>query len=197
MPQARISNVAQALAASAPYVEKRNSEWELTDTGRTYVETLLELDTSRASPPTQVDEDAAALTELVEEVSDAATKEYLLEAVQCLKAGARRAAVVFVWTGAVATIREEVWTFGVKAIESALQRHNPNYRFRKKDDFWRVKDVDLLTVAQGLGVYDQSQRKRLGEALDLRNDCGHPVKYKPREKKVASFVEDVCGIVWP
>jgi hypothetical protein len=73
----------------------------------------------------------------------------------------------------------------------------PRAKLKKHEDFANVKDSELLQVAQDLAVYDKSEKKRLGEALDLRNDCGHPVKYKPREKKVASFIEDVVGIVWP
>jgi hypothetical protein len=46
-------------------------------------------------------------------------------------------------------------------------------------------------------IYDKSQKRRLNEALDLRNDCGHPGKYRPGEKKVASVVEDVLATVWP
>jgi hypothetical protein len=36
----------------------------------------------------------------------------------------------------------------------------------------------------------------LEEALNLRNRCGHPTKYRPGEKKVSSFIEDVAGIVF-
>ena len=59
-----------------------------------------------------------------------------------------------------------------------------------------VKDGDLIQVAQDLSVYDKSEKKRLGEALDLRNDCGHPVRYKPGEKRVSSFIEDLTSIVF-
>ena len=47
-----------------------------------------------------------------------------------------------------------------------------------------------------LSIFDKSEKRQLGQALDLRNDCGHPVKYKPGEKKVSSFIEDVTSIVF-
>jgi hypothetical protein len=44
-------------------------------------------------------------------------------------------------------------------------------------------------------VFDRSEKKQLKQALDLRN-CGHPVKYKPGERKVSSFIEDVINVVF-
>jgi hypothetical protein len=104
---------------------------------------------------------------------------------------------VFLWTGAVSSIRDLLWVQGAPAIEAALQVRNPRAKFKKKADFENVKDSELMQIAQDFEIYDKSQKKRLGEALDLRNDCGHPVKYRPGEKKVASFIEDLIGIVWP
>ena len=46
-----------------------------------------------------------------------------------------------------------------------------------------------------MSVIDKSEKGHLKQALDLRNDCGHPVKYKPRENKVSAFIEDVVSIV--
>ena len=51
-------------------------------------------------------------------------------------------------------------------------------------------------MAQDLGLFDKAEKTTLGEALDLRNRCGHPSKYVPGVKKVSSFIEDVVGIVF-
>jgi hypothetical protein len=148
-------------------------------------------------PDKQAQTDVGALRDLAHRVPHEATRDYVNEAVECLQAGARRAAVVFLWSGAVATIREAVWGYGTRDIEAALQRHNPKTKFRKKNDFDYVKDADLLQAAQDLSLYDKSQKRHLADALALRNDCGHPVKYKPGQRKVETFIEDVVGIVWP
>jgi hypothetical protein len=34
------------------------------------------------------------------------------------------------------------------------------------------------------------------QALDLRNQCGHPSNYRPGHKKVSAFIEDLIGIVF-
>jgi hypothetical protein len=200
--QARISgakgmNVHQALTRSGRYAHqaKRGGPWEITASGEKHLRALYEVPDLPSN--NQAKTDASALRSLVHRASDIASREYVDEAIECLEAGARRAAVVFLWSGAIATIREAVWEHGVRAVEAALQRHNPKARFKKKNDFDYVKDADLLQVAQDLSIYDKSQKRHLGDALDLRNDCGHPVKYKPGQKKVEGFIEDVVGIVWP
>jgi hypothetical protein len=191
VPGARRINVSQVLGDSAPCVHQTGpGTWAITETGERALG-LLDAE-SPVSPAT------ADLSGLAARIADDAARGYVDEAVVCLGAGARRAAVVFLWTGAVATLRGMVCGAAtVRSIEGALQAHNPRARFSKQSDFENVKDSALLQVAHDLDVLDKSQKKRLGEALDLRNDCGHPVKYEPGAKKVESFIEDVVGIVWP
>ena len=190
VPRAQKANIAQALARSVPRVHQvGDGLWGLTLTGEEHVRGHLGIGTDPGP-------DVSSLEALARGVADEATRGYIEEAVACLRADARRAAVVFLWSGAVAAIRNEVLQHGARQIEAALQRGNQKAKFRKKDDFSAVKDSDLLQVAQELGVYDKSEKRHLGAALDLRNDCGHPVKYRPGEKKVSSFIEDVVGIVF-
>lgn len=197
VPGAKGMNLHQALARSGRYAHqlRRGGPWEITESGQQHLRDRYGV--SEMAPRTRLQTDVRALRDLARRVSDEATRDYVDEAVECLQVGARRAAVVFLWSGAVATIREAVWGHGAPSIEAALQRHNPKAKFTKKNDFDYVKDADLLQAAQDLSVYDKSQKRHLGDALDLRNDCGHPVKYKPGQKKVESFIEDVVGIVWP
>jgi hypothetical protein len=193
VPWARSANIARALGLSVPNVDQaERGLWVITATGEERIRDLMGL----PSAEPEVHTDVATLRRLEQKVPDETTRDYIEEAVKCLQVGARRAAVVFMWSGAVSAIRDEVWQHGARQIEAALQGHNPRARFRKKNDFEGVKDSDLLQVAQDLAVYDKSQKRRLGEALDLRNDCGHPVKYRPGEKKVSSFIEDVITVVF-
>jgi hypothetical protein len=192
---ARKANIAQTLVRSVPEVEQTGRLWSITGTGIEPVRDWLALPDPLAAPP-ETDADVTVLRQLTQRIPDETTREYIDEALKCLEVGARRAAVVFLWTGAVSAVREAVWSHDVRQIEAALQCHNPRAKFKKRNDFSGVKDADLLQVAQDLAVYDKSEKKRLGEALDLRNDCGHPVKYRPGEKKVSSFIEDLLNIVF-
>lgn len=189
---------AAVLSQAAPYVHSpgkdgRHLLWSLTETGDERVRELLSLPT--AEP--EVEHEVGALQTLASKITDEGTRGYMEEAVKCLQVGALRAAVVFLWTGAVATLRERVLAHGAPVVDAALRAHDPKSReFRKQDDFAYVKDAALLQIAQDLGVIDKTQKTHLGQALDLRNSCGHPTKYEARVKKVAAFIEDVVGITW-
>jgi hypothetical protein len=200
--QARVTgaknmNIRGALASTGRYADqlRERGPWRITKAGEDHL--LEEYGVTGTPPTTSTHEDVTALRHLVDRIPDKATSEYVDEALECLQVGARRAAVVFIWSGAVSTIRDAIWAYGASSVEAALQRHNPKAKFAKQNDFDYVKDADLLQAAQDLGVFDKSQKRHLGDALNLRNDCGHPVKYAPGQKKVESFIEDVVGIVWP
>lgn len=193
VPRARKANISDVLAKLVPWVDRvRQGRWEITTSGEERVRAWLSLGDDEPAK-----EDVSSLEHLSEGLENDAARDYVDEAILCLRAGARRAAVVFLWAGGVHEIREQIWRVGTKKdIETALQVGKPKARFRKKDDFSLVKDSALIDLAGHLSVFDQSERKRLTEALNLRNDCGHPVKYKPGEKKVSSFIEDVLQVVF-
>jgi hypothetical protein len=196
VPRARSANYSDVLARLVPNVHKvQTGRWEITETGENRVRSLLGIEDLGSAPA--VDNDVQALLDVSANLKDEAVRAYVDEGIKCLSVDARRAAVVFIWAGAVHTLREEAWGFGSKAIDAALKSHHPKARtFAKKGDFAYVKDIDLLQVAQDFEIIDKSQKTMLEQGLDLRNSCGHPVKYQPQEKKVSGFVEDVLQIVF-
>jgi hypothetical protein len=141
--------------------------------------------------------DARALEQLAAKIEDEATRGYILESIKCLKTAAYRAAIVFLWTGAVSALRDAIWDQEKpRDIEAALQAHRANAKFKKKGDFAYVKDSELLQIAFDLSLLDKTEKLALGQNLDLRNGCGHPTKYNPGEHKTSGFIEDVVGIVF-
>lgn len=197
IPRANSANYSSVLARLVPKVHRVDSgEWEITETGEKYVRQMLDLP-AEAVEPIPAEEDVDALSKLSSSLETEAVRDYVDEAIKCLKAGARRAAVVFLWSGAVYTLREEIWEAQTpSAIDAALKAHNPKTRaFKLKSDFANVPDVTLLQIAQDFELIEKNDKTMLGQALDLRNTCGHPVKYLPGEKKVSSFIEDVLQIV--
>lgn len=192
IPRARKANLSNVLSRLIPLVERQgNGQWRITETGEDHVREKLDL----TDPTPRLKDDVVLLSQIAHSVSDETVREYVEESIACLQIGARRAAVVFLWSGVVHEVRERVWSEGKGAIEAHLQKKNPKARFRRKDDFSYVKDGTLIELTGDLGIFDKSERKRLAEALDLRNDCGHPVKYRPGEKKVSSFIEDLLQVV--
>jgi len=197
-PQAGKVNLADVLAKSAPYVDVAGKQgnrflWSLTSTGQTYLRSILGL----PEADIEIEHDVSSLESLFTSISDKDVAEYIQESVKCLSVGALRAAVVFLWAGAVRKIQEDVMTHGTTNVNAALQKHDHGARIiGKLDDFAYVKESTLLLVAQELGVFDKNEKGTLEEALNLRNKCGHPGKYSPGPKKVSSFIEDVTGIIF-
>jgi len=189
---------AAVLNQAVPYVESPGAReeryllWSLTDTGERRVRELLSLPAADA----EVEHDVTALTKLAAKVPDQDVRDYIEEAISCLRVGALRASVVFLWTGAVATLRDELWALGVRKVEPQVKKYQPKTDFKKKDDFAHVKDVNLIEVAENLGRFDKGEKQIMLQALTVRNQCGHPGKYSIGEKKISSFIEDIVGIVF-
>lgn len=191
-------NIADVLSKSGAFVDTVGSRegrkvWTLTTTGEKKVRSLLGL--PEAEP--EIEHDVSTLTKIVSKVKDPEAKGFIEEAITCLRIGALRAAAVFLWSGAIRTLQEAAWAKGATALNGTIKNHDPKARDLKKlDDFAHVKDSTTLLALQDLGLIDKGQKGTLEEALNLRNRCGHPTKYRAGEKKVSSFIEDVVGIVY-
>ena len=191
-------NVADVLNKSGPLVDTSGLQgkkhlWNLTDSGREHVRKLLGL----PKADVEVEHDVGTLEDLVAKGSDSDVRDYLDEAVKCLQVGALRACTVFVWAAAIRTIQTSVMAKGTPAAAAAIQKHDPKARPVKSiDDFAHVKDATTLLAAKDLGILDKNEKDTLTEALNLRNRCGHPGKYRPGVKKVSAFVEDITSIVF-
>jgi hypothetical protein len=76
-------------------------------------------------------------------------------------------------------------------------KHDPKARdVSRIDHFAYIKDDTTLLAAQELGILGEAQKTRLEKNLDLRNCCGCPGNYKPGEKEVSCFIEDLVTIAF-
>jgi hypothetical protein len=197
-PKWRSANVADVLAKSGAYVDApgragRALLWKLTPSGADHVRDRLGLP---ATDP-EAEHDIGTLTTLASKVKDTDVRAYVEEAITCLQVDALRACVVFLWVGAIRTIHTEMLTYPESLLNAALAKHDPKARkVTKLDHFAYINDVTALLAAQELSMYDKSEKDTLVEALNLRNRCGHPAKYKPGVKKVSSFIEDIISTVY-
>ncbi len=195
---ARRANLADTLNKLAPYVHTVGEEdgkllWGITESGKARVRDLLKLPVS--SPP--VEQDVTELELVIGRISNADVKSYVEEAIKCLRVGALRAAVVFLWAGAVRRIQEAAFAFGEPKLNAALLRHDPRARrVRKLDDFAHIREKTVVLATEDLGVFDKNQRATLEDCLNLRNKSGHPSRYNLGVKKVSAFIEDLVGIVF-
>lgn len=198
VPRASKLNLADTLGKMAPFVDvvgkKGNAFlWSITSTGQKHIRALLGFPEADA----EIEHDVSSLEKLLTSISDKAVADYINESIKCLSVGALRAAIVFLWAGAVRKIQELVIAHGPKNVNPAVAKHDPKSRKIKRiDDLSRIKESTLLLVAQDLGLFDKNERGILEDALNLRNKCGHPGKYRPGPKKVSSFIEDVGGVIF-
>lgn len=198
VPKADKFNLADTLSKSAPFVDTIGKDgnrflWALTDAGKEEVRKALNL----PAKDIEIENDVSTIDALIAVIGDEDIKDYLTESTKCLQVNALRASVVFLWSGAIKKIRDDVIACGTQNVTAAVQKHDPKAKtVRKLDDLVLVKESVLLLAAQDLGIFDKNQRTVLDSCLDLRNKCGHPGKYKVGPKKVGGFIEDVIGIVF-
>lgn len=199
LPKTKAINVNDVINRSAVHVQSEGAKengamlFALTETGEKYVRDLLGL----PSAEPEIEHDVAALTGLTNSIADSQAKGYVEEAITCLQFGALRAAVVFLWAGAVRTLQHAALARGTRTLNAAIKKQDPAARdIKTVTDFAWVKDRTFLDACPDLALLDKSQKTVLIGALDLRNMCGHPSSYTPGIKKVSAFVEDVIGIVF-
>jgi hypothetical protein len=178
----------------SPGTENGRQVWQLTPSGESHVRKLLDL--PEAEP--EIENHVRTLAALAAKIKDDVVRGYVEEAIKCLRAGALRAAVVFLWAGAIRTLHEEALDIGSGAINPALQKQYPKARSVSRiEHFGWIDDRVFLQACPDMGLLDKGEKDTLVEALNLRNRCGHPTKAKPGPQRVRSFIEDVLGIVWP
>jgi hypothetical protein len=199
IPRAKELNIADVLSRAGHLVDRETRDagpyWRLTGSGTQYVERELGMIVDGTPTTTAA---SAPLEKLISTIGNDIIRGYLDEAITCLKVGALRATIVFIWSGAIRTLEEKALAdHSQKDVNNALLKHDPKARQVKRvDDFAYIQDGKELLAFEGLGMLDKAERQSMEEALGLRNKCGHPAKFKPGEAKLAGYLEDVIGIVF-
>lgn len=166
--------------------------WFLTETGKKWI-----YETSNSLLPNKENEhDVHKLRAVISKIQSADIKDYLEEAVKCFEVGALRAGVVFVWVAAIRLIQTELLKHSDAKVNASIQAHYQKAKYVSSiDHFAYIDDSVTLLAARDLGIFDKSEYGVLKEALDLRNKCGHPGKYKPGINKINSFLEDIVNVL--
>ena len=198
-PKAKKANIASMLDSLGSLIEcvgktRTGNVWRITDSGTTHVREVLGLPEFSLEAAHEI----ADLTAHVNKIKNGVAREFLAEGVDCLRFDALRAAVVFIWAGAMRVLQETLLLKKYAPnLNAAIQKHYTKARnVSVIDDFAYIREEIVLLTAQELHIIDKSEHGRLKTALDLRNNCGHPAKYKPKLNAVKAFVEDVVGIIF-
>lgn len=148
-------------------------------------------------PKAKEDFETYQLKRQIETLENDDEKEFLLEAIKCLDAGAYRAGIIFTWNFAVRSIHHRLLKQPLNSLNTAIQRHFRDARtIKTEDDFAYIKESTVLKASMDLGEFDKNQKKVLEDCLDIRNSCSHPGKYSPNSLKTKAFIEDILNVVF-
>jgi hypothetical protein len=130
-------------------------------------------------------------------------KDYLDEAIRCLRAGCRRAAGVLGWSAAVHQIHTKIEEIGF-AVFNAEAAKLKRGRFKhlslpvieSVSHLREANDRHILMVLDGLDLIDSNQRARLDHCVDIRIHCSHPGDAPITDANLLSFFSDLSEIVF-
>jgi hypothetical protein len=132
-----------------------------------------------------------ALSAHAKRLSNEQSKSFVLEAIECVKAGCYRAAVVMSWCGAVSLLQDYIFESHLAAFNADAVANN---LIRKPavslaDMRGINKESQFLECLARISILDDSMKRGLKRCLDRRNDCGHPSDLKIGEAAVADHLE--------
>ncbi len=141
--------------------------------------------------------DTTPLEKSFASIRDKHEKSYLLESIKCFKAMAPRAAIILAWNAAIRNIQNNCLKKELNMLNKAIKKHNPKApQISSIDDFEKIKEKLILETSYTLKIFSKHEKDILVTCLDIRNKCGHPGSYMPKEHRVASFLEDLYNIVF-
>jgi hypothetical protein len=181
---AKTWNLSQILGSLSGEVIRGPEGWELTSAGVAKAEKL------RGGTRSAVVGPVSHLREMLPDIADKDTVEFLKEAIACFESGHYRAAVVLSWVGAVSVLYAHVVTGHLHAFNAEALRRDSKWRAAKtSDDLARMGEYDFLQVLEAVSLIGKSVKLELEGCLKLRNGCGHPNSLKIKDHRAASHLE--------
>lgn len=123
---------------------------------------------------------SAELRALESLFTDADTKEFLKEAVDCFEAGANRAAVIMVWLLTFDHFLNYIFNSKLSEFNrrlGAVTATNPRARITriiKIEDFEELGESDIITYCRSENIITNGVKNALDEGLKARNSAAHP-----------------------
>ena len=179
-------NISDTLAKSKGKATSINGKWLLTIPGRNHL-LKQKLITEKKTHATK---DATDLRSHVSTISNLNIKSFIEEAIACLEADQKRAAVVFSWIGAVAILYDFVVNNHLADFNAEALRLDAKWKSAKNaDDLGKMKEHTFLNILEAISVIGKNVKQELQNCLQLRNGCGHPNSLTIGERKVAAHIE--------
>lgn len=135
-------------------------------------------------------------------------RNYLLEALDCVRVGAKRATVIMGWCAAIDRLHRKVESLGFdqfnqKSQEMKKKTTGRYKRFNKSFEISSIHelrasvfDTDLLWVLEYWGLIDSNQHNRLSACYVMRTNSAHPGKARISDENLVSFFSDLRVIIF-
>jgi hypothetical protein len=179
-------NVSDTLGKAKGKATSIKGNWVLTIPGRSHLFAQKYVSEKKSHAV----HDAKDLRGHLSSISNLQTKSFIEEAINCLEADQKRAAVVFSWIGAVAVLYDEVIKNHLDAFNIEATRKDAKWKAAKNaDDLGKMKEFDFLNILETISVIGKNVKQELQQCLQLRNGCGHPNSLKIGVRRVAAHIE--------
>jgi len=179
-------NISDILGKAKGKAASIKGNWVLTIPGRTHLFTQKYLSEKKSYAV----HDAKDLRTHLTTISNAQTKSFIEEAISCLEADQKRAAVVFSWVGAMAVLYDEIVNNHLAAFNTEAVRKDAKWKVAKNsDDLGKMKEFDFLNILETISVIGKNVKQELQQCLQLRNGCGHPNSLKIGVRRVSAHIE--------
>jgi hypothetical protein len=131
------------------------------------------------------------LRKLAEVVKSPSLKGYLTECLDCFDSRCYRASTIMAWCAAVDVLHSHISSTHFAQFKAAFVLQFPKRagEINNGTDLERIKESDLLLVAEKIGIFGKTVKKQLEARLDERNAAGHPNGVTIQKLQAAAHLE--------
>lgn len=129
----------------------------------------------------------------LENIEEDKYREYISEATDCIHAEAYRGAIVLGWQALMFKMYKMMEDAN-KPISRAYKEKFNQKLDKKVNSFWdfqKIRDKDILILAEYQSIIDKSLKDMLDNERDLRNKAAHPGRFDVKPNNVKSFMENI------
>jgi hypothetical protein len=173
-----------------------NNKYSLTLVGLAEVESFLPI--IEESEDQLIEDATTYLRKYFPRINSEEQRNFIGEAVACLRIDARRACIIMIWSATIDHLYEFILTHKLNDFNAALRRRPGRYStliITTKEDFHDIRDQVFIEVCRSSNIISNDVRKILDEKLGIRNSCAHPSLIKIHLTKVVNFIEDLIDNV--
>ena len=138
---------------------------------------------------------SAQLVDLIPKIKNSNENSFLIEALNCYKVGAYRAAILLIWILTIDHLQNFIFGNKIDDFNTALGL-NPDKKMSKivnLDDFGELKESKFIELTKSAGIISNDVRKILDEKLGIRNSAAHPSGITFTGHKATEFALDLIN----